>query len=381
MPNSADDLRSEVALLRAEVAALRAERARPGPAPDGDTPVSRRALFGKLAGVAAAGVGLSAVLAEPAAAAVGGNFILGQGNDSVGEGSSLHNVSSESTLDVYNGGTGSALFVDTTSTTSTAPALVVRTNNKGPCIDAGHLNTENYEPVVLVTGSSSGVGVRSTAGTGVYGISNSGGAGVIGETTGGQGIYGYATDGRAVYGYANSGDGIGVTGYSNGKYGVWAWGAQSQLMLEPMSAAGAPTAGAHSKGEVLLDAEGTLWQCILGGSPGTWAKPGYNAVTPTKVMTSVSIGAALYKEAAVRGIAGVPAAAKAAAISVSARADASTYLTLFGNTRPSLPHVHVAPQYTWDTSAIVPLSSTGKLRVYNRTGTAVVTAYVTGYFL
>jgi hypothetical protein len=154
-----------------------------------------------------------------------------------------------------------------------------------------------------VQGSTSGsnaVGVKgvSSAGDGVYGRADgagkfgvegynsnaSGGSGVYGSSAGnGYGVRGYGATG--VYGqsstsggYAlsgnNSGSGIGVKAVSTNGLGASFSGGRAPLLLQPAGFAGAPSSGAHSRGELMVDNTGVLYICTLDGTPGTWMKVG-----------------------------------------------------------------------------------------------------------
>ena len=46
------------------------------------------------------------------------------------------------------------------------------------------------------------------------------------------------------------------------------------LRLRPRSTPGAPTAGAWSKGTIILDSAADLFICTAPGTPGTWKKVG-----------------------------------------------------------------------------------------------------------
>jgi hypothetical protein len=43
-------------------------------------------------------------------------------------------------------------------------------------------------------------------------------------------------------------------------------------LLKPGGKAGKPTTGAHSKGELYMDSQATLWVCVASGTPGTWRR-------------------------------------------------------------------------------------------------------------
>jgi hypothetical protein len=51
---------------------------------------------------------------------------------------------------------------------------------------------------------------------------------------------------------------------------LFASGGRAHLALDPLAAAGAPSAGLHDKGEVALDANSDLHVCHTTGTPGSW---------------------------------------------------------------------------------------------------------------
>lgn len=99
-----------------------------------------------------------------------------------------------------------------------------------------------------------------------------------------NGIYGYTeSPGAGIVGYGNSGTGIGVL----------AKGGRSHVYLEPLGIAGPARADAHAIGELIEDTNGDLWLCVAAGTPGTWRKLGgptaagsYHAISPVRVYDS-----------------------------------------------------------------------------------------------
>ena len=137
------------------------------------------------------------------------------------------------------------------------------------------------------TGTINGVYGDSDNSTGVHGHSDYG-AGVLGASEHGTGISGSSGGGIAVDGQGSVGvrgrsnasggagvrgygDGYGVQGFSQG-YGAEFTGAKAPLRLVPASTLGAPSGGAHAAGELFVDANGALFVCVSGGSPGTWRR-------------------------------------------------------------------------------------------------------------
>ena len=55
--------------------------------------------------------------------------------------------------------------------------------------------------------------------------------------------------------------------------GLEASGARAAIHLSPnLTITGAPTTGAHSMGELMVDKNGDLFLCKAAGTPGTWVK-------------------------------------------------------------------------------------------------------------
>jgi len=117
-------------------------------------------------------------------------------------------------------------------------------------------------------------GIGSGDGYGVYGHAVSG-KGIMGE-----GVVGVSGSGatRGIEAYSNFGDGI--VAYSTSGHGIYAASSQSvggtfaggsaAIKLFPSSAVGAPATGAHDAGELVVDSDGSLHLCQVGGTPGTW---------------------------------------------------------------------------------------------------------------
>jgi hypothetical protein len=196
----------------------------------------------------------------------------------------------------------------------------------GDNVRAG-LTTTSLNTTVVANGTTtSAVGFRATAtsasyGTGVegngsaYGVVGNGGqyAGVAGDSARGTGVSGQAraTSGPAagVSGYAFSVDGVGVAGASpnigvggradndfrwptgtpigmygvadiDGGVGAMFAGRRAPLRLVPADASGAPAAGQHEIGELVVDSAGRVFVCTAAGTPGTWNELGAAAAAP-----------------------------------------------------------------------------------------------------
>lgn len=112
-----------------------------------------------------------------------------------------------------------------------------------------------------VTGYGAIFGVEGqcdAGGTAVVGTSSSGGNGVRGEAITGVGVSGSADQGIAISG--------------KGRVGGQFQGTRAAVRLVPTSVVGAPTTGAHLRGELVCDKNGQLWFCSADGTPGTWAR-------------------------------------------------------------------------------------------------------------
>jgi hypothetical protein len=222
-----DAVLARIEQLEAEVRSLRVRQERPEPpaATHGDSPVTRRRLMG-MAGAAAAGaVGATVLAASPAEAATG------------------------DPITVDNAFTG-------TGTTSLSSSV------------AGGLAT------FLATNNETGVGF----GAGIQGISFGDGVGVEGNSETGIGVTGVAngTNGDGLAGFTDSGNALRLSPPS-GQAG-------SHMRLEPHgTVVGGPTASAHLVGQFWMDTTGVLFQCVVGGTPGTWVRQAPLVTLPAPV--------------------------------------------------------------------------------------------------
>jgi hypothetical protein len=140
------------------------------------------------------------------------------------------------------------------------------------------LATYNHDAAVtgLCLGSAAQYGVHGvTDANGQAGVRGEGGTGVWGrsEKNGYSGVYGQHTgSGFGVVGDGRGSGRAGVLGRNSTGYGGTFQGGQAQLKLEPGKSAGKPTTGAHTKGELYMDSEATLFVCTASASPGTWRR-------------------------------------------------------------------------------------------------------------
>jgi hypothetical protein len=132
---------------------------------------------------------------------------------------------------------------------------------------AGVLGSNPDGTGVLGEGSKEAetAGVRGLGKTGVWGSSSAPGrSGVYGQNTG--------TEGYGVVGDGSGSGGAGVLGRNGSGYGGRFEGGKAQLKLLPKEAVGKPTTGEHTKGEIYMDSEATLFVCTADGTPGTWKR-------------------------------------------------------------------------------------------------------------
>jgi hypothetical protein len=85
---------------------------------------------------------------------------------------------------------------------------------------------------------------------------------------------------------------VGFTGGA-GAYGGEFFGGLAEVRLRPGGPAPITLTNAHQAGELYVDENGTLWLCILAGTPGTWRELGgamssgaFHAIAPKRVYDS-----------------------------------------------------------------------------------------------
>lgn len=300
-----DELRAMVGELARRLDLLEAENERlrelvPAPAPvaaagtasatsiapdDAATPepsaLSRRRLLTGAVGASAVVAATVAATATPAAADTGDPLSLGKANVAQDPTTITATVPTpDGTLNV-NSTTGNAIVAFTLSGTGVQGTGVtgVRGNTGA---GAGVYGTTNN--VSGLTRGSGGVVGDSRDFPGVSGLSNETGvlgvsrarttfnarAGVVGDSSTGYGVAGFSTSSPGVRAASSSSAGINATS-SSGIGGTFS-GGRAAIQLVPKSTAGAPTSGAHSRGELVVDSTGALFICITSGTPGTWRK-------------------------------------------------------------------------------------------------------------
>jgi hypothetical protein len=162
--------------------------------------------------------------------------------------------------------------------------------------NAGSVGVTGYDRTNTVGGigvngtSLRGVGIEgnSETGFGVLGISQSA-SGVHGVSDTNFGVSGECTDGAGVLGTSVNN----IGGYFIGVLGGRFRGSGAPLQLDPAGGPGAPGSGAHDAGQIYLDSLAVVWVCTAGGTPGTW-------VRLTRVPSGTPGGALNYLPAPIR---------------------------------------------------------------------------------
>lgn len=214
-----EQLAARVEVLEAENALLRRRQSgrvpeAPHPTPQVDSgPVGRRGLIGKAVGMAAVGaVGMQLLDTSPAAAATGGNFVLGTGNDAA-------NYTQLTCSDV-----NSALYVVGQGSSGISYTAAVLGDTDAYNGIAGVTSADPAVGVYGVSGARSGLGYAPAA---VFGDSQKY-PGVFGESAQDHGVFGQ-TSANTAAGVYGKGPWIGVQAespyigmYANsdGKFGV-----------------------------------------------------------------------------------------------------------------------------------------------------------------
>ncbi|HEX6819969.1 MAG TPA: hypothetical protein VF120_16455 [Ktedonobacterales bacterium] len=254
---------------------------------------SRRRLLAS-AGAAAAAATVALATSEQqighaAAADDGGSLLIGTANLGT----------AQTSLAITGTSTASPLFqVDASSSTNGNAIAIEGISAVSNGVGVAGISNGGASSSIVKPRSGSGFGATSgvygacgsNGGIGVYGVDSSvSGYGVAGTSVGGYGVLGNSNTGTGVFGSSNtnsgvsgnSGSGYGVFGSSTGSVGVYAYSA-AYLALEAagtgriyqhvQAPVGAPTSGSYAQGEQIRDANGDLWLCIFGGSPGNWVR-------------------------------------------------------------------------------------------------------------
>jgi hypothetical protein len=144
----------------------------------------------------------------------------------------------------------------------------------GSGLSADPAGAADGDPVVIGSTTNSGTGstqLTSSTTTAAFKATSSG--------AGGAGLVGVSNNGANAWG---------VEGFSSSGYGLVSTGnGLAQLLLIPATGTGAPTTGAHLRGEFFVDSAGTLFQCVTAGTPGTWVRQSpLVSITPSRAYDS-----------------------------------------------------------------------------------------------
>jgi hypothetical protein len=131
---------------------------------------------------------------------------------------------------------------------------------------------------LLVRGHTEGV--VAFAGTrGVFAAGSQQGVVATGNTTDGSFGTGLLAEGdeavvaRGVTrGVETTAKGDAVSAISSEAVGGFFAGKEAPIRMAAASTPGAPTSGAHHRGELYVDSNGALFYCTTDGTPGTWKK-------------------------------------------------------------------------------------------------------------
>jgi hypothetical protein len=213
-----DDLSNEIADLRRQLAALEERVAAP---PAREEQATRRDAFKKLAigaaGALTAGGVMSALSAEPAAAANGDAITVGN----------AFTGTTRTTLN-YNGGDahpGVLFAIEGTS-----------------------------QPVAIPIFGFNGSAFPAASNGWVYGAT---------ATTQVR---------TGVYGYTEKADGYGVAASADNGTGLLVRGDRAAMSFFRLGVPAPERTVAYAVGEVIADSAGALWYCTVAGTPGTWRK-------------------------------------------------------------------------------------------------------------
>jgi len=322
-----EQLEAEGRALRNEVRSLRAEqdrRAEPAPISD-DGPVTRRRLIGMAGAVAAGAAGAAIATASPAAAHDVDDVALGVDDQDAGT-ASTGVISSNASYTLRGGTSGggsgvlgnSSTGAGTSGGSSSGPGVHGESTNgpgvSGVSVNKAGLQADSINPntgashLRLVAGSTTGPPTAGAHDSGSFYMDNQNTL-FLCTALGTPGtwvqilqlmrtqtlasnvtthITGFPTAGAPVLWATNSNDGIGLAGQSLGGIGVSAStdggvaleanvnfpADGAQLRLLPTTQVGPPTSltTPHGLGEFVLDQNGALFQCVVAGSPGKWAR-------------------------------------------------------------------------------------------------------------
>jgi hypothetical protein len=191
---------------------------------------------------------------------------------------------------------------------------------------------------------------------------------------------------------------FGVYAYGEDTPGLFASsGSSSVAPIRMIARAGAPTAGAHTAGELVMLNNGRLVSCSVSGTPGTWSSVGLTPLTPARFLDTRSGVGLANKQGSGDGnvrnltIAGVtvgsttvPTSARAIAANITVTNPTSGgFVTIWntGATRPDTSNVNFTPGLTVANFAIIPLGDSGQISIFNFSGETDILLDISGYFL
>jgi hypothetical protein len=249
------------------------------------------------------------------------------------------------------------------------------------------------DAVLLGGNLDSGAAQTSITGTATYwvlAVSNTGGgSAVYGENVSGlAGVQGRSVDGAGVYGSSTNGYGLVGAVSATGK---------APLLLTPSTTVGPPTSGTYSQGAVMVDTYGRQFICVAAGTPGTWVRPGLNAVTPFRVCdtragtgtgysTGIMVGRSNPLTVGIAAVSGVPVPFGATAIALNLTVTgptASSYVTVYpdGEALPVASSINFVANQTIANGIVAKLgTSSGAIKIYNSAGYVHVIVDITGFF-
>lgn len=216
-----------------------------------------------------AGIGVHGDITEPL---IGATAVLAT---TAGMGSALDAIasnpaSSASAVHVAGAGQGGAVFAEVTHTGSKGPALLAQTLGTGNVVQANLFNPGSVSAAIVARTNGRGPAIRgdilSGSGATAMHASNAGsGAAMRAEQSN------PAATAPAVRASA-AGSGAGIDATSGKGIGGTFSGARAAVRLVPTTTTGSPSSGAHSRGELIVDAAGAMFVCTSSGTPGTWRK-------------------------------------------------------------------------------------------------------------
>jgi hypothetical protein len=230
------------------------------------------------------------------------------------------------------------------------------------------------------SGGNTILGQSNDAGAGLTSLNSSNGFATLEVTSNGT------PQGNLPFAISVSGPGSGLQGIGEQAYGVVAQGGRAPLFLAGSSTAGPPTGGNHIKGEVFVDVNGALFQCVATGAPGTFVRVGFNALDPIRIFdtrNSPPLGQNASTNLAVGGQFGVPIQASAVVMNATVtRGTAASFLTIFpeGTSRPGVSNLNWAPGQTVANQVTVKLGSNGAITIFNAKGTVDVILDLAGFY-